>query len=40
MADNLFFLCKAGDLAPNSVRKVERPEGALAAKAEEPAKKP
>jgi ethylbenzene dioxygenase ferredoxin subunit len=30
VADNLFFLCKAGDLAPNSVRKVERPEGALA----------
>ena len=28
--ENLFFLCKASDLAPNSVLKVERPEGALA----------
>jgi nitrite reductase/ring-hydroxylating ferredoxin subunit len=28
--DNLFFLCKTADLAPGSVMKVERPEGALA----------
>ncbi len=28
--DNLFFLCKTGDLASGSVMKVERPEGALA----------
>jgi nitrite reductase/ring-hydroxylating ferredoxin subunit len=28
--DSLFFLCKTSDLAPGSVMKVERPEGALA----------
>jgi nitrite reductase/ring-hydroxylating ferredoxin subunit len=28
--DNQLFLCKTGDLAPGSVLKVERPEGALA----------
>ena len=27
---NLLFLCKSSDLAPGSVKKVERPEGALA----------
>ncbi|MDB5572222.1 MAG: hypothetical protein JWN93_3405 [Hyphomicrobiales bacterium] len=31
MADEkLLFLCKSSDLAPGCVRKVERPEGALA----------
>jgi ethylbenzene dioxygenase ferredoxin subunit len=30
VSDNLFFLCKQSDLAPGSVRKVERPEGAIA----------